>query len=146
MKFIFLTDQFYSDYSHCPEIEQKKERPYTQVCLEYNGIQFAIPFRSNIKHNHVYWTDKKNNCGLDFSKAVIIENSKYIDTTGKPHIRPKEFKALLGKEHMVVRGLLKYIKEYLKAKQMPNKTENIHLLKYSTLQYFEKHISSALTS
>ncbi len=52
-----------------------------------NGVQYAIPLRSNINHPHVFWTDKNNHCGIDFSKAVIITDEKYIDTTVTPYIR-----------------------------------------------------------
>ena len=140
MKYIFLTQQFYIDYEHCSEIEKKQTRPYVQVYVRLNGIDFAIPLRSKIKHKYVFWTDKPNRCGIDFSKAVVIENKKYIDLTGKPHIRPNEFKALIGKERDVEHGLLNYIQAYKNAKANPNKREKARLLQYSTLQYFEKYL------
>ena len=140
IKFIFLTQEFFDDYAHCTEIEQKKERPYVLVHLCVNGVDFAIPFRSNLKHKYVYWTDKENLCGLDFSKAVVIEDAKYIDAKAKPYVRPNERRALFGKEHDIERGLLDYIGEYKKAKLKPDKHRGERLLKYSTLQYFEKYI------
>jgi len=140
VKFIFLTNRFYIDYSHCSEIEQKRERPYAQIYIECNGVNFAIPFRSNIKHSYAYWTDKENRAGIDYTKAVVLENDKYIDTTAVPYIRPNEFKALLGKNYNVVTGMAKYIARYKKAKEFPHRPENTRLLKYSTLQYFENYI------
>jgi len=140
MIYIFLTDQFYADYMHCSEIEQKKDRPYVQVYIKVDGIDFAIPLKSNIKHTYVFWTDKQNRCGIDFSKAVIIEDKKYIDTTGKPYIRPNEFKALLGRERDIEQGLLGYIEKYKEAKSFPNRHKSVKLLQYSTLQYFEKYL------
>ena len=59
MKYIFLTQQFYDDYSHCTEIEKKKTRPYVQIYVQVNGIDFAVPLRSNITHKYAFWTDKK---------------------------------------------------------------------------------------
>ena len=140
MKYIFLTEQFYVDYIHCPEIEQKKDRPYVQVYINVGGIDFAIPLRSNIKHTHVFWTDKQNRCGIDFSKAVIIEDKKYIDTTGRPYIRPNEHKTLFGRERDIEQGLLDYIEKYKEAKSHLNRHRNVKLLLYSTMQYFEKYI------
>ena len=140
MNYIFLTPQFYTDYAHCTEIEMKQERPYVQIYLNINGIDFAIPMRSNIKHNHAFWTDKQNNYGLDFSKAVVIEDKKYIDLTTKPYIRPAEFKFLIGKEYLVKQGLLNYIQSYKKARANPNNHKKRYMIKYSTLQYFEQHI------
>ena len=140
VRYIFLTQQFYVDYANCVEIEQKQTRPYVQVHVTINDINFALPLRSNIKHKHAFWTDKTNRCGIDFSKAVVIEDAKYIDNSIIPYIRPQEFRALLGKEYAVKQGLISYIERYKSAKINPNKHEKRILLKYSTLQYFEKYI------
>ena len=139
MKYIFLTDQFYSDYAAYTEIELKAERPYVQLYICVNDIDFAIPFRSNINHPHAFWTDKENRCGLDYSKSVVIEDVCYIDTERKPHIRENEHRALIGKEREVKNGLLKYINDYKQAKGSPHKRLK-RLVEYSTLQYFEKYI------
>jgi len=140
MKFIFLTDQFYVDYAHYTEIAQKSERPYVQLYVKVNDIDFAIPLRSNIKHNYVFWTNKADRRGVDFSKTIVIEDKKYIDTTLKPYIRPDEYKALIGKEYDVEQGLLNYIQQYKEAKLNPNRNRNKKLLMFSTLQYYEKYI------
>ena len=67
-RFIFLSDAFYRAYpsSQYPEMEQKQNRPYIQVCVEIDGVQYAIPLRSEINHPHVLWTDKANHCGVMF--------------------------------------------------------------------------------
>jgi len=106
------------------------------------GIDFAIPFRSNINHTHVFWTDKQNRCGVDFSKAVVIEDIKYIDAIGKPYIRPNEYKALIGRDRDLKHGLLNYIKKYKEAKSNPNRRRSANLLQYSTMQYFEEYINA----
>ena len=74
-RFVFLSNKFYEIYpsSEYPEIEQKKNRPYIQICVEIDGVQYAILLRSDIHHPHVFWTDKENHCGIDFSKAVVIK-------------------------------------------------------------------------
>lgn len=141
-RFIFLSEYFYQKYpsTQYPEIEQKKTRPYIQLYMEINGIKFAIPLRSDIHHPHVFWTDKKNHCGVDFSKAVVITDEKYIDTTTEPHLRQNEFDALRGKDFKIKQKMQKYIQKYKQAKQESDKPIHRTLLKYSTLQYFEKYI------
>lgn len=141
-RFVFLTDEFYKAYPSelYPEIEQKRNRPYIQVYVEINEIQYAIPLRSEIHHPHVLWTDKKNHCGVDFSKAVVITDERYIDMLTEPHIRENEFDALRGKDYKIRVKMEKYIEEYKKAKQDLGKKHNQNLVKYSTLQYFEKEI------
>lgn len=102
-RFVFLSNEFYNDYptSKFPEIEQKHNRPYIQVYVEIDGVQFAIPLRSDIHHPFVLWTDKTNNCGVDFSKAVVIKKASYIDTNIEPHLRQNEFDALRGKDYKI---------------------------------------------
>lgn len=103
-------------------------------------MQYAIPLRSDIHHPHVLWTDKANNCGVDFSKAVVIKEEDYIDSVKEPHLRQNEFDALRGKDYKIKTKMAKYIADYKKAKQDLSKPINQTLVKYSTLQYFEKEI------
>ena len=137
-----LSDQFYVDYpaDKYPELEQKNNRPYIQVCVRIGGVQFAIPLRSDIHHPHVLWTDKENKCGVDFSKAVVITDEKYIDLARSPYLRQKEFNALRGKDYRIKQKMKKYIEQYKKAKKDQTKSVNIVLCKFSTLQYFEEYL------
>ena len=141
-RFVFLSKKFYNTYptSQYPEIEQKENRPYIQVCVEIDGVQYAIPLRSDIHHPHVFWTDKANNCGVDFSKAVVIKEADYIDSVKEPHLRQNEFDALRGKDYKIKTKMAKYIADYNKAKLDLSKPINQTLVKFSTLQYFEKEI------
>lgn len=141
MKYIFLTKKFYDDYKNCPEIEKNQDRPYMQACIEIDSKIYAVPLRSHITHEHVLWSDKENCCGLDFSKAVLLlKPDEYIDKERSPYIRPKEFKALKGKEYEAEQKLKKYIKQYKKAKSKLQFRENQILCRYSTLQYFEEYL------
>ena len=107
MKYIFLTKEFYNDYKACSEIEKKQDRPYIQVCIEIDGIIYAIPLRSHIRHEHAFWTDKENRCGLDFSKTVLLlKPDEYIDTERSPYIRPKEFINLKGEEYEIKQKII----------------------------------------
>lgn len=141
-KFIFLSEEFYLMYPSVdyPEMEQKHSRPYIQLHVEIDGIQYAIPLRSGIKHPHVLWTDKKNQCGVDFSKAVVITDEKYIDCSRDPHIRQDEFDALRGKDYKIKMKMKKYIEDYKKAKSDFSNPRNEQLVKFSTLQYFESEL------
>lgn len=141
-RFVFLSQEFYNTYptSQYSEMEQKQNRPYIQVCVEIDGVQYAIPLRSDIHHPHVLWTDKKNHCGVDFSKAVVIKDESYIDLSIEPHLRQNEFDALRGKDFKIKSKMEKYIADYKKAKKDLSKPINQMLVKYSTLQYFEKEI------
>ena len=141
-KFVFLSKEFYARHKEQQhtEIEQKQDRPYIQVCVEIDGVQYAIPMRLHIKHKFVLWTDKNNGCGLDFSKVVVIESLKDIDDTKTPYIRDNEFASLIGKEYIIETKLRKYIKKYKEAKKDLSLDRNRNLCDFSTLQYFENYI------
>lgn len=146
LKFTFLSEQFYSDFANCDEIEKKVDRPYVKVLVQIDGHTFAIPLRSHIAHRHVLWTDKERGCGLDFSKAVVVDKPEYIDNIRKPYIRPNEFDALRGKEYIVEQRLRKYIADYKKARLRQDIPRNRTLCKYSALQYFEDCILEEATA
>ena len=143
MQYKFLSEQFYVDYAGCSEMEQKPLRPYAVVLVRVIGLDFAIPFRSNIKHSYVFWTDKANNCGLDYSKAVVVDLQRHIDHQRKPVIRKLEFKALLRQDAKVEAGLLRYINLYKKACFAPDNPRNRNIVNYSTLKYFHDELGLA---
>jgi len=141
MKFVFLSSDFYKDYISCTEIEQKVDRPYAMAWATINNVDFAIPLRSNIKHGYAVWTNKQNHCGLDLSKAVVInDKAKYIDCVRTAYIRQDEFDSLRGKEHYIQQKLETYINKYIKALSKRDLLENNRLCEYSTLQYFHKEL------
>lgn len=141
LKLMFLTEQFYRDHADCKEIEQKITRPYAQIQIMVNGVLWGIPLRSHIRHEHVIWTDKENNCGIDLTKAVAILRPEQYIGSEKPHIRENEFQVLKTIDEYRVRSKFEsYIKAYKKAKRKQNVTRNRNLVMYSTLQYFEDYI------
>ena len=140
MFFVFLSETFYDHHNNCPEIEQKPTRPYLRLCITVNNTTFAVPFRSHIHHKHAYLTDPENSAGLDFSKSVVISRPDYIDPSRRPQIRQHEFDAIKGKERLIEQKLIQYIHTYKKAKQRPDIPRNQTILKYSTLQYFERYL------
>lgn len=141
MKYIFLNEKFYSKYTNdkYPELEHKTTRPYVQVLIKINNILFALPLRSNISHEYVYITNKEKRAGIDYSKAVVI-NEEYIDNEKVPHIRQDEFNKLKGKEKIIINQFTNYIKKYNKAKNNLDKKYAKNLVQYSALQYFEEYI------
>lgn len=58
---------------------------------EVDGVNFAIPMRSHINHSYCYLTDVDNRCGVNYSKAIVLSETRYIDKERKPYIRNHEF-------------------------------------------------------
>ena len=142
MKFTFLTSDFYNDYpvKEYPQMELKNNRPYAHIVLNtYNNL-FCIPLRSHILHPHAYFTNKQKKCGVDYSKAIIIKDIRYIDTQTKVYLRKDEYKKLIGKDFIIGKQFEKYIELYKRAKIDINLPHRNDILQYSTLQYFENDI------
>ena len=141
---IMLSDSFFAKYDRerCPEILQKRNRPYILPCVEVDGVPFALPLRSSIRHNHAFWTDEENRCGVDYSKAVVISEPADIDEKGKPYIREEEFLVLREKRNQILiqKGMRRYIKLYHYAKRDLSIEFNRNLVTKSSLQYFEQYL------
>lgn len=141
LKPVFLTQNFYSDYAHCSEIEKKDTRPYVRIQIQIDGVLWAIPLRSHIRHEHVIWTDKENGCGIDFSKAVVVNKPDEYISSEKVYMRQNEFAVLKRiNKYTVIQKMQQYIKAYQDAKEHPEIGRNKQLLEFSTLQYFEEYL------
>lgn len=129
MKLRKLDNSFYIENSHLKEAldnhgghwEEGKVRGYGIVIISINNLSFAIPLRSNIKHNSSYITakDNKNGAkgkGLDFTKALLITKQKYVSNLPFK-IQPHEHQQLAGKEHYITQKFKKYISKYISAVQ-----------------------------
>lgn len=141
LKYRFLTAEFYQDYADCPEIEHKQGRPYAVALVHYNGLDFAIPFRSHIKHKYAFFTTPEKDKGLDYTKAVPLVKESYIDKKRIPQMISKEERAaLFNKAEQVESELMQYIEAYKQALGKQHLMTYRIFCKYSCLQYFHKEL------
>jgi len=141
VEYVFLSEQFYSEYDtkRFPEILNKESRPYILILIEIDKLTFAIPFRSNIHHQNSFITDKTNHFGIDYSKAVVIIKQEYIAMNRTPTVRNEEFLKITKTKHFIINSFKGYLKRYKNAFKQ-NKHDKISDYKYSTLQYFHKEL------
>lgn len=139
-KLIKLTPDFYIDHAGLKEIELKVERPYVMLLVQVKGLTFALPFRSGINHEYALMTDPMNNCGIDFSKAVLIDDPKYIDSA-QPTIRKNEFSVFKRNQIRIVKEFTSYVERYIKALSTQDKLKSRLLCQYSTLQNYHKELN-----
>lgn len=141
----YLTEDFYKIYNEIdyPEIEHKLERPYMVFLVKIDNNTYAIPFRTNVKHKWCYKfkntsRDTKYATGLDYSKAVIVNEELYIG--GSAVIDNKEYVELNNKYYFIIKQFNAYLKGYIKyAKGEVNEFE-ARKYKFSTLQYFHEEL------
>lgn len=141
-----LSQEFYDDFplEQFPELIYKTDRPYLVLLVTIENNKFAIPFRTNIKHNNCYKfpkTGRNTNSasGLDFSKAVIVNDKKYLGR--KATIDSIEHSDLINKYGFIIKQFSNYVSRY--KKYITSNIPNIRLAityKYTTLKYFHKEL------
>lgn len=137
MKLITLSPYFYSKYTGCEEILAKPTRPYICLSVMIDGVPFAIPFRHHISHKWAFLT--YGEAGLDYTKAVVISDNRYIGTH-TPQIEQREFDALKGKDALITNGMRKYLAAYKKSVKFPNNEHYKNIRRCSSLQYFHEEL------
>ena len=135
MNFFLLENNFYKDYSTCREILKKTNRPYAVFLIKLNNLTFAVPVRSHITHKYSIKTI--GNKGLDFSKAVVInDRQKYISKK----YAYREYQIIMEQKWKITKKMEDYIKKYKKALKDTSIPANKILCNSSCLQYFHAEL------
>lgn len=130
-----LTSDFYSENSHLQEALDKmkdgkfedKGRGYGVLMVDVLGHKFAIPLRSEMTHKNNFATGIFKNAskktirkGLDYSKAVIITEERFVSS--QPFKIPQdEFLKISKAEHQIILAFTKTLSRYIKAVQKQDK-------------------------
>lgn len=111
-----LLPVFYRNNNHLSETLDgtgtpgEKNRGYGVVVIEINtDLRFGIPLRSHLNHKHGFKTVGEK--GLDYSKALLIQNAVFI---GKPFKIPSdEYVKIKDREHHITSRFKKYVERYI---------------------------------
>ena len=144
MKFHRLSAVFYEQFSLHEEILTNENRPYYVLILELDNLTYAIPLRSNITHSYSFIADSSANQkkGLDYSKAVVITNDQYIDSSPVT-IRQNEYNIYKQREYLIKKQFSSYVARYKKEVQRRHKNPALPvslLYLYSSLKHFHKEL------
>lgn len=144
-KINYLSSDFFQEYksSDYPEIESKEKRPYMVLLINVCNNTFAIPFRTNVKHKSCYQfknssRNTDSSTGLDYSKAVIVNDKKYIGN--QAFIDRKEYLELNSKYYFIIKQFTKYINGYKRYINGELNEFESRKYKFSTLQYFHNEL------
>ena len=142
----FLSKDFYSAYnsSSYPEIERKDNRPYVVFLVQIKNNKFALPFRTTMNHKNGYLFSKTGRAtgsksGIDFSKAVIVNDCAYIGQ--KALVDSYEYAELTNKYMFIIRKFEKYLDNYIDV--VEGRIKNKYVIdryKFCTLKYFHKEL------
>ena len=111
----------------------KQRRPYIQLETPIDGNIFAIPIRRRITHKYAFFT--RDHRGLDYTKAVMIEDARYISDQ-KTCIQAEEYYLIRANGGRIFNGLRAYLKVYQNAREHPNTQAAQNILRYGSLRYF----------
>ncbi len=140
-----LSKDFYAKYppEQYPELEHKQNRPYIVMVVVIDGNKYALPFRTNIRHDYCYKFKKtgratNSSTGIDFTKAVIVNDPALIGAATM--IDNKEYVELSQKFYFIVGKFKKYLEDYLKYRREGGNEYVRRKYLYSTLQYFNEEL------
>jgi protein AbiQ len=139
-QYVHLNTQFYEDFKGFKEILKDEDRQYLHIVTQYMGNTFLIPFRSEMKHNYGFKFSRTDNKGLDFTKAIIVNDlPKYVVLSQK-NIPQYQHNLIVRNAAMIKRKFFRYVDDYCKA--VRNNDTNVlrRIGQYSPLQYFHKEL------
>lgn len=144
-KLNYLSAEFYNKYNstNYPEIENKENRPYMVMLIQIENNTFAVPFRTNVKHNNCYKFENSSRptdsiTGLDYSKAVVVNDSIYIGAPAR--INDMEYTELDINYHIIIKQFTAFVKGYIKLANGKLNEYQAKKYKYTTLKYFHKEL------
>jgi protein AbiQ len=144
MKFHRLSAMFYEQFSQAEEILTNENRPYYVLLMKLDGLTYAIPLRSHITHSYCFIADTSGgqNKGLDYSKAVVITESKYIDLRPVT-IRQNEYNIYKKQKYRIEKQFSSYVARYKKEIRRRMKTPALPgsaFCRYSSLKHFHEEL------
>ena len=103
-----------------------------------------MPFRTNIRHSNCYkfkQTTRQTDTvtGLDYSKAVIVNDSAYIGAAAR--INDKEYDELDRNYYIIIKRFKKYVSGYIDFVNGKSDEYTIKRYKYTTLKYFHNELN-----
>lgn len=149
MKTVFtlnkLSLDFYNSYPtlQYPEIEYKPSRPYIVMVVKIGDNRFALPLRTNIRHNYCYkfkntGRDTNSSAGIDFTKAVIVNEERFIGEA--TNIDNKEYVELMNKYFFIIKKFEQYLDGYIQYRNEGGNEYVARRYKFTTLKYFDKEL------
>ena len=141
----YLSQSFYAKYNEIdyPEIEHKERRPYIVLLIRLHDNTFALPFRTNIRHNNCYKFRNSSRptdavTGIDFSKAVVVNDPSYIGEHAD--IDNKEYIELSERSSFIISRFNTYLNGYYSYVSGRTHAQQARQYRYTSLQYFHKEL------
>jgi len=145
---VFILAQYFIDNSDFVELldtnntQKQSSRFHLFINVNYNGNQFYIPLRSNVKHGNSGFSvpsSTRSNAGLDYRKALIVNDSKYIQRPSIVKIPSSQINHIQSNITAIAKGFSSYVSGYIKSANK-NREHLDSKYKFSTLHNFHKEL------
>jgi len=146
--YLHINPIYFTDHPKLIEIMNDDNRQYLHIIAQYRDNTFLIPFRSNMTHKFGYRFmphDPKSKKGLDFSKALIINDLPKYTLESQKNIPQYQHNKIKQHSTVILRKFHNYVDEYIKytAKEDPNFKRRIGRM--SSLQNFHNELGIKIT-
>jgi protein AbiQ len=163
LKFNRLSRSFVNKTKDLEEVLDDKGRGYSVTEIEYDGLMFAVPLRSNLRvtsdgkaqkiagaptsfvTDHFVDPDSRETFyrGLDYEKALLV-NDRSTDLDQEYPLPNNNQKTVLNdNEHKITKEFCRYVKAYVRAHKN-NLPQKGHFYR-STLKNYNKELGATFT-
>lgn len=136
-----LQNSFYQRNTGSQYLQPKQGRGYGVISVKIQEYIFAIPLHSNIRKEAGFVLSTKNGnlTGLDYNKAVIIDDMSDIGRTFK--IPKEQLSKIRQNEHKIITQFEKFVIDFIY--RIKTNDQNVLNRKYknSTLHYYADRLS-----
>jgi len=150
MDVVFIKQQYFDDNSSFIEVldsddsVKRTSRMYVFISIKHNGNVFYVPLRSNIALSNKITcysvpSSTKPKAGLDFRKALIINDDSYVQKICYPEIASSQMNKLNSDISTIENLFINYVKGYIKSASKKREKRD-YAYKYSTLHNFHAEL------
>jgi protein AbiQ len=143
---VFIKQGYFDKNKHFIEMldpqDQAKQssRCYLFVAIKHNGNNFYIPLRENINFSignigYPIPSSTRPNAGLDFRKALIVNDPMYIQNLNQVSISSSQMKKISNDIGAIEKQFSRYVLGYVQA-ALKGREKIDRLYKFSTLHNF----------
>jgi len=154
--FVFISKAYFSERQKFVEmldvnnLEKQSTRFYLYINIEINGNSFYIPLRKHVdirmgNIGYAVPSSTKPFAGLDFRKALIVNDKTYIEAPQHVNVASSQMKNILNNMPKIEKLFNQYVNGYCKAARKKRATLD-RLYKFSTLHNFHEELGIVVNS
>lgn len=143
----FTDHQWYFNLLDTGNLKKQSRRAHLCLCIENNNNRFLIPLRNNLgddvrkfgRIGHAISSLKRDNAGLDFRYALIVNDDKYIEWPNEQKIPNSQYNKIIKDYDNIKQEFAVYVNGYIKVARK-RRVSKEPLYRVSSLQNFNNEL------